>query len=94
MDQQNQHFDKIYWFIVGICIFGAFLTVFLIIKMPPVVAERIADTALMFWLSTAVAGGIGYLIGSSLNKSKQAATPGQAEINITASTEAKPETPE
>lgn len=88
MENLNTHFDKIFWFIVGLCSFGALLTVFLIIIMPQPVAERIADTALIFWLSTAVSGGIGYLLGSSAPKNKQTAPTGTttAEVNITATT--------
>ena len=39
--------------------------------MPAQMAERIADTAMIFWLSTAVSGGIGYLIGNSANRSQK-----------------------
>ncbi len=81
------HFKMIFWFIVGICTFGASLTIFLIVWLPPKDAVRIADTALIFWLSTAVAGGIGYLIGSSAQKAIQAKQQSQsgttAEINAT-----------
>lgn len=71
--QANNHFDKIFWFIVGLCSFGAALTVFLVVYLPIKSAERVADTALIFWLSTAVAGGIGYLIGNSALQSRKAA---------------------
>lgn len=61
----KDRFPYIFWFIVGLCVFGAGLTVFLIVYLPPEPSQRVADTALIFWLSTAVAGGIGYLIGNS-----------------------------
>ena len=64
-NKDHFHFKHIYWFIVGLCIFGALLTIFLIVYLPAQAAQRVADTALIFWLSTAVSGGIGYLIGSS-----------------------------
>jgi len=70
MEQKDTHFDKIFWFICGLCGFGAILTIFLIIYLPSQIGERIADTALIFWLSTAVSGGIGYLLGSSAPQSK------------------------
>ena len=66
----DKNFDKLFWFIVGLCIFGAILTIFLIVYLPGAESVRIADTALIFWLSTAVAGGIGYLLGGTANKSK------------------------
>lgn len=87
---KDGHFDKIFWFIVGICAYGALLTIFLIVYLPEKVSERIADTALIFWLSTAVSGGIGYLLGSNAtqNKKNAPAEPGvtSAEINLTATT--------
>lgn len=84
---RQDHFEKIFWFIVGLCVFGAFLTVFLILVMPQQVSERIADTALIFWLSTAVSGGIGYLLGSSAPTSKQNKIgTTTAEINVSTTT--------
>ena len=92
--ETKDHFEKIYWFIVGLCLFGAALTIYLIQWLPKEAAIRIADTALIFWLSTAVSGGIGYLIGSSANKSKQVASPGEGgttsvDLQVT---QTKPET--
>ena len=66
----DKNFDKLFWFIVGLCIFGAILTIFLIVYLPNAESVRIADTALIFWLSTAVAGGIGYLLGGTASKAK------------------------
>ena len=71
MDKENKHFMAVFWFIVGLCAFGAAYSVFLIIYLPVKVAERLADTSQIFWLSTAVGGGIGYLIGSSANQQKK-----------------------
>lgn len=75
--ETRDHFEKIFWFIVGLCLFGAFLTIYLINKLPAEDAVRVADTSLIFWLSTAVSGGIGYLIGSSANKSKVVPSSGE-----------------
>lgn len=71
MERDPKHFYYIFWFIVGLCVFGAAFTIFLVLYLPVKVAERIADTALIFWLSTAVSGGIGYLIGSSAQQIKK-----------------------
>lgn len=71
MKDNNNHFFHVFWFIVGICGFGAILTIFLIVYLPAPVSERIADTALIFWLSTAVSGGIGYLLGSNASQAKK-----------------------
>lgn len=69
----SNHFNHVFWFIVGICAFGGGLTVFLIIWLPEKSSERVADTALIFWLSTAVSGGIGYLLGSNAQQAKKQA---------------------
>lgn len=69
ISRESNHFNHIFWFIVGLCAFGAGLTIFLVVYLPAEAAQRIADTALIFWLSTAVSGGIGYLIGSSAKQS-------------------------
>lgn len=92
----DHHFDKIYWFIVFLTAFGMFLTIYLMIRFKGDVAERFADQAMIFWLTSAVGGGIGYLIGSSMNKptqAKQTAQPGTttADISATITTESKTE---
>lgn len=95
-ENHDNHFDKIFWFIIFLTAFGMFLTVYLMIRFKGEVAERFADMAMVFWLTSAVGGGIGYLIGSSMNKpsnAKGTATPGTttADISATIVTEAKPE---
>lgn len=74
-NENNNHFFHIFWFIVGLVTFGAGFTIFLVMYLPPQVSERVADTALIFWLSTAVSGGIGYLLGSSVTQKKQDLVP-------------------
>lgn len=91
-DSNEHHFRFIFWFIVFLTAFGMFLTIYLMIRFKGEVAERFADQAMIFWLTTAVGGGIGYLIGSSMNKpveNKPSTTPGKttAEISVTAVTE-------
>lgn len=70
-NENNNHFYHVFWFIVGLCSFGAGFTIFLVVYLPEKTAERVADTALIFWLSTAVAGGIGYLLGSNASQVKK-----------------------
>jgi hypothetical protein len=84
----TDHFKMIFWFIVGLTAFGMFLSVFLVMIFPKETAARFGDTALIFWLSTAVSGGIGYLIGSSVQKTNS--TPGgttTAQMSATIQTE-------
>lgn len=95
----DHHFDKIYWFIVFLTGFGMFLTVYLMIRFKGDVAERFADQAMIFWLTSAVGGGIGYLIGSSMNKptpTKPGSQPGTttADISATITTETNDEAKE
>lgn len=85
----KDHFDKIFWFIVGLTVFGAFLSIFLIMVFPKDTAARFGDTALIFWLSTAVSGGIGYLIGSSVQKVSSTSGSTTAEMSATITTEPK-----
>jgi hypothetical protein len=83
------HFKMIFWFIVGLTLFGMVLSVMVIMVFPKDMAARFADTALIFWLSTAVSGGIGYLIGSSVQKSQGAAATTTAEVSATITSEPK-----
>lgn len=86
----DNHFKYIFWFIAFVTAFGMFLSVFVILVFPKDMAGRFADVALIFWLSTAVSGGIGYLIGSSVNKQpakEQAPGTTTADISATITTE-------
>lgn len=87
--QGTDHFKMIFWFIVGITLFGMFLSVFLIMVFPKDVAARFGDTTLIFWLSTAVSGGIGYLIGSSVQKTGTT-SPGTTTAEMTATIKTDP----
>lgn len=81
----EKHFNKIFWFIVGMTVFGAAYTVYLLERFKGEVAERFADQSMIFWLSTAVNGGIGYLIGSSVTKasSKNINIPPGSKTDVT-----------
>ena len=67
-NKNENNFIYIFWFIVGLTTYGASFTIYLLVRFKGDVAERFAGQAMIFWLSTAVGGGIGYLIGSSMNK--------------------------
>lgn len=68
---QDGHFKAIYKFIFVVVVFGMLLTLLTIFVPIPKENQRFADTGLIFWLSTAVSGGIGYLIGNSANTGKK-----------------------
>lgn len=88
--QSPDHFRMIFWFIVGLTLFGMFLSVFLIIVFPKDTAARFGDTALIFWLSTAVSGGIGYLIGSSVQKTNSSSGSGTTTAEMSATIKTDP----
>lgn len=71
----ENHFKYIFWYIVGLTGFGFYLTIYLMIRFKGETAERFADQAMIFWLTSAVGGGIGYLIGSSMNRSPTKTPP-------------------
>lgn len=86
----TNHFNKIFWYIVFLTAFGMGFTIYLLVVFKGETAERFADQMLMFWLSTAVSGGIGYLIGSSAPKNSAGATPPgttTADISATITTD-------
>jgi hypothetical protein len=68
MENKDKHFDYIFWYVAAITAFGAGFSVFCMVWFEKEVSERFADVALIFWLSTGVSGGIGYLLGSSASK--------------------------
>jgi hypothetical protein len=94
-EHNNHHFKFIFWFIVFLTSFGMFLTVYLMVRFKGEVAERFADMSMVFWLTTAVGGGIGYLIGSSMNKPVENkitnTSPGKTTAEITANITTEPE---
>jgi predicted membrane protein len=72
--------------------FGFYLTIYLMIRFKGEVAERFADQAMIFWLTSAVGGGIGYLIGSSMNRNSKTTPPGSTTDTEIVTTETKKET--
>lgn len=79
---RTEHFEKIYWFVVGVCAFGAFLSIYAIH-----VDKANTPIVLTFWLSTGVASCIGYLVGSSISKAKGSdPVPGTTNIELSATT--------
>lgn len=88
--QSNSQFKMIFWFVVFLTAFGMAFTIYLLVVFKGDAAERFADQMLMFWLSTAVGGGVGYLIGSSAPKNNAGATPPgttTADISATITTD-------
>lgn len=79
----NDHFSKIFWYIVFLTAFGMGFTVWTLIRFTGETAERFADQAIIFWLTSAVGGGIGYLIGSSMNRNKPSPPEGSSTDTTT-----------
>lgn len=79
----KDNFQYIFWYVVGLTVFGAGLSVYSI-----VLDKSNIPNVLTFWLSMGVATGIGYLVGNSAEKNKKPAE-GTATIDISATTETK-----
>jgi hypothetical protein len=86
MENKDKHFDLIFWYVVSLTAFGMAFSIFCVVWFDQKVSERFADTAHIFWLSTGVAGGIGYLLGSSAPKrtaNKHGETTAEISATIT-----------
>lgn len=85
---EDQHFNKIFVFICCLVGFGMFWSILLIFLFPTEIAQRFAEYGNAFWLSSAVSGGIGYLIGSSVKRKPDGgggdSNPGTTTAKITA----------
>lgn len=68
---EDSHFSQIFKFICMITIFGMLLSSLVIFLPIPKDNQRFADTAVIFWLSTAVSSGVGYLLGNSASTGKR-----------------------
>lgn len=87
MTESDKHFKYKFWFVVGLSAFGGIFNVFLIVYIKDATASgRISESSLLFWLSTCVAGAVGYMLGSSANQSKPTADtpPGTTTADISA----------
>lgn len=97
MNQDNISPNKIFWFVVYLATFGMGFTIYLLTRFKGEVAERFADQAMIFWLTTAVGGGIGYLIGSSMHRNREqqnTAAPGTTKTDISATVVTETKAPE
>lgn len=79
---QDNHFNKIFWFAVGVALFAAAYSVYVTI-----IDKTHIAMILTFWLSTGAAGSIGYLIGASVKgKASEGNAPeGTTKADFTAS---------
>lgn len=98
MTSEENRFNKTFWFIACLTGFGMFFSVYILIRFKGDTAERFGDQLIIFWLTTAVSGGIGYLLGSSAAKipgklNGNGVQPGSttADISATIHTETKPD---
>lgn len=87
----KDHFDKIFWYIVGCTIIGltyVFAITFIHIEEK---ALRFADTSLGFFLGTLITSCLFYLTGGNPNSKKSNMADGTttADISATITTESK-----
>lgn len=82
MNDQN-HFSKIFWFIVGITVFGCGMLLALIYVPIPVTNQRYADVILGFITGTLISVGINYLLGGTPALKKPETNVEQADtVNV------------
>lgn len=75
MDSKDKHETMVFWFVVGLTVFG--LCYIAAITYIPIPKDniRFADTCLGFMLGTALMAGISYLLGGSPDKKKDPPSP-------------------
>jgi hypothetical protein len=71
-DQNNPHFDKLYWFCVLVFITGFSYIVSITFLAIPKENQRIVDTATGFVLGSMIMSAIGYLLGGNPTGAKSA----------------------
>ena len=89
----NDHFNKIFWYIVGITAVAfsyVFVITFISIKETNL---RFADTALGFILGTVLGSAISYLLGGSPMPPKKPTTSGTTTAEVTANITTTPDEP-
>ncbi len=87
MKDFSNHFIYIFWFAVGLCLYAAGLSIY-VIRLDP----HQIPMVLTFWLTSAAGAAIGFLIGSSLNKNKPQ-DPGTTTAEMTATITQAPTEP-
>ena len=89
--EQKDHFDKVFWFCVGIEAAGFLMLAALIWIPVPKENQSIANIAIGFITATVIAIPLQYLLGGNPNQQKKSAEPGTAtvELSATATTEKK-----
>lgn len=83
--EQNSHFDKLYWFCVGIVAYGMLFLTALVWMPIPVDNIRFADVILGFITGSLVTGAIGFLLGGTAPTNKKPTDSGTTTADITAS---------
>jgi hypothetical protein len=88
---QNSHFDKLYWFCVGIVTYGMIFLTALVWMPIPKENIRFADVILGFITGSLVTGAIGFLLGGTAPTAKKPTEPGTttADISATITTDTK-----
>lgn len=90
----KDHFDKIYWFIVGATLFVfAYTTAITFIPIPKE-NVRFADVAQGFLLGSVLGAGLAYLVGGTPVAGKKPTGPGSTTAEISATITQEPTTQE
>lgn len=87
--ENNPHFNKIFWFIVGLSGFVLLYTLLITFCHIPKENIRFADTSQGFLLGSALSAGIAYLIGGTpfFQSAKKTSGTKTETLSLTATTE-------
>jgi len=78
-DQQNPHFEKIFWFCVFLVFIGFGYIFYVTIFPIPEKNQRTVDTVVGFALGSMVMSAVGYLLGGNPTAQKQKAPDNNVE---------------
>lgn len=81
---QNSHFDKLYWFCVGLTAYGLLFLAALVWIPIPADNVRFADVILGFITGSLVMAAISFLLGGNAPTPKKSPDPGTTTADITA----------
>jgi prolipoprotein diacylglyceryltransferase len=83
-DQNNPHFDKIYWYIIMITVLSfAYIFYFSLVVVPDK-NQHTVDFVVAFLLGTLVGSGVGYLLGGNPAQAKKTSDTTTDKMDVAA----------
>lgn len=78
----DRHFDKIFWFVSGLCVLTFVVDLCVIFIPIGKTGEKFADNIIPVLNTGAMMSGIYYLLGGNPDKKKSTATTETGDINV------------